>query len=115
MQDDRSRPSINAAGGTARRCILRFTVNDLDKVDVLLKAGADPNAPGEYGERPLQVAMNCENPELVEKLLRVGAQLDLEDDKGPDAWQYASVSFQGQLQGIVARYTRTRHTEGGES
>ena len=41
------------------------------------KAKADPNASGEYGERPLQVAVNCGNSDIVEQLLRAGARSDL--------------------------------------
>jgi len=36
------------------------------EVTILLAAGADPNAKGEYGERPLQVAINCGEKEIME-------------------------------------------------
>src|SRR4051812_38239290 len=55
-----------------------------DEVRTLLEAKADPNASGEYGERPLQVAVNCRNREIIEQLLRAGARADLRDEKGMD-------------------------------
>ncbi len=75
-----------------------------DEVRIFLQAKADPNASGEYGERPLQVAVNCGNTEIVEQLLRAGARCELKDDKGMDAWQVAeAVGFKQKLEEIVRR------------
>ena len=58
------------------------------EVRILLEGGADPNAPGEYGERPIQVALG-QDEEIIEMLLSAGAQCDLTDDKGKNAWDWA--------------------------
>lgn len=75
-----------------------------DEVRIFLQTKADPNAPGEYGERPLQVAVNCGNSEIVEQLLCAGARCELKDDKGMDAWQVAeAVGFKQKFEEIVRR------------
>jgi uncharacterized protein len=61
------------------------------EVKILLGAGADANTSGEYGERPLQVAVNCFNTEIIEMLLLAGASCELRDDKGMDVWRVADV------------------------
>jgi len=62
-----------------------------DEVRVFLDAGADPNASGEYGERPIQVAIGLGNFGIVEQLLRAGAKCELKDEKGKDAWEVAEM------------------------
>jgi ankyrin repeat protein len=62
-----------------------------EEVQILLDAKADPNAPGEYGERPLQVAINGRNKKIVEQLMHAGAQLELKDDRGRDSIKIAEV------------------------
>jgi len=75
-----------------------------DEVRVFLEAKADPNAPGEYGERPLHVAVNCGNTEIIEQLLRAGARCELKDEKGLDAWHIAeAVNFARKFGEIVQR------------
>jgi len=69
------------------------------EAEILLEAGADPNAPGEYGERPLQIAVRRQRFDIVEMLLRAGARCDLKDDNGTDAWWDAeSVGAKQRLQ-----------------
>ena len=75
-----------------------------DEVRILLKAKADANAAGEYGERLLQVAVNCGNKEIVKQFLRAGARCEFKDDKGMDAWQIAeAVGFRQVLEDMVRR------------
>jgi ankyrin len=71
-------------------------------VETLLEAGADPNAPGEYGELPLHVAVNTKNEEIVKKLLEAGASCSGIDKNGTDAWSVASsVNFTSQLKRLA--------------
>ena len=75
-----------------------------DEVKIFLEAGADPNAPGEFGERPLQVAVNCFNSEIIEMLLLAGASCRLKDDKGMDVWAVATaLHCKENFEGIVSR------------
>jgi ankyrin repeat protein len=62
------------------------------EVKVLLDAGADPDAPGEYGERPLHIAIRRLLFEIVEMLLRAGARCDLKDGNGMGIWDQAEAS-----------------------
>ena len=48
--------------------------NRVDMVLLLLKHGADINAPGERGETPLQTALVMDNQGIAELLLREGAK-----------------------------------------
>lgn len=97
--------SVNQQGGFMSTPLHIATYREKpDEVRILLQAKADPNAAGEYGERPLQVAVNCGNSEIVEQLLRAGARCEIKDDKGMDTWQVAeAVGFKQKLDGIVRR------------
>ncbi len=76
---------------------------NLEEIATLLKSGADPNASGEYGERPVQIAINCRNSEIIKLLLEAGASLDRNDGEGRNAWKIAEiVHFSDQLQRIVS-------------
>lgn len=44
-------------------------------VQMLLKKGLDPNITGPKGQTPLHLAAQCNRPELVDVLLRAGAQV----------------------------------------
>ena len=76
------------------------------EVDTLISAGADVNARGEYGERPLQAAIKGRQPRnistIIELLLRHGALCELYDDDGRNAWQTAEhFDFTEKLSAIV--------------
>ena len=59
-------------------------VRDHDAVQALLEAGADPNVRQEGGFTPLLAAAHHDDPELVELLLRHGADRTLAADDGRD-------------------------------
>lgn len=83
-----------------------------NEVRLLLAAGADPNAAGEYGETPLQVAITCRNKEIMGQLLNAGARCSTKDEKGRDAYDTADLAgFKGELEAIVAGMER-RDPEG---
>jgi hypothetical protein len=95
--------SVNQQGGFKSTPLHIAIYRELPhEVKIFLEAGADPNAPGEYGERPLQVAVNCGNSEIIEQLLRAGARCELKDEKVMDAWQVAeAVGFKQKLEEVV--------------
>lgn len=77
------------------------------EVQLLLRAEADPNAAGEYGETPIQVAVRHRNKEIVHQLVKAGARCDIEDQKGVDAWTVAEIfGFKSDLENIVAEEIR---------
>jgi hypothetical protein len=49
---------------------------------ILVEHGADVNAQNRYGITPLLIALDINNFEVVEMLLRAGAKLDLKDGEG---------------------------------
>ena len=50
---------------------------DLKKVNKLLADGADVNGPNKYGMTPLLMSVSCHNVEIVETLLKAGADPNL--------------------------------------
>jgi uncharacterized protein len=50
---------------------------DLAAAQMLIEAGADPNAIGDMGETPLHVSVRQDMPELAEALLAAGASPDI--------------------------------------
>jgi ankyrin repeat protein len=56
--------------------------NCLEKVRLLVEAGADVNARGELGKTPLHYAMWEGNDETIDYLLRNGADQNVVDDLG---------------------------------
>jgi ankyrin repeat protein len=75
-----------------------------DEVRILLEANANPNAVGEYGETPLQVALGCKDLGIVEQLLRAGAGCDLKDEKGMNSWDVSRMmSLERALEEVVRR------------
>lgn len=63
-------------------------------VRLLIEAGADVNATTDEGRTPLMAAATSCNPLMVETLLQAGAQLDLRDDAGKNALNYAQDALQ---------------------
>ena len=59
-----------------------ITRGDLEEVECLLAAGADPNWRGQYGYTPLHNAVMWDLPEVVERLLKAGAKVDVANDDG---------------------------------
>lgn len=55
---------------------------DIDELECLLAAGADPNHRGEYGYTPLHNAVSFDLPDIVERLLKAGARKDIANDDG---------------------------------
>jgi ankyrin repeat protein len=58
-------------------------------VEMLLNAGADPNAADNDGVTPLMEAVVVRSPELVKLLLRRGADVTMADEQGRTALDYA--------------------------
>lgn len=56
--------------------------NDLERAEILVRAGADVNAVGEMDETPLHVVLTQRNPGMIQLLLRAGARGDLRCEFG---------------------------------
>ena len=59
-------------------------------VELLLSAGADPNARGKYGESALIVAAGAGLSEAAELLVRSGADVNSQDEDGRTAYSFAA-------------------------
>lgn len=69
---------------------------NLETIELLLELGADPDAPGGDGARPLHVAMAQDDMEAVALLCSYGADLTLSNDKtGASLLHYALESRHG--------------------
>jgi ankyrin repeat protein len=67
----------DTSGGAANLALGEAIVRgDLDAVEASLRAGADPDAGDEKGERPLLVAIHNKRADLVAALIAGGADLD---------------------------------------
>jgi uncharacterized protein len=56
--------------------------DDLEGVEMLIRAGANVNAVGDMGETPLHVAISKQNPAMVQALLKAGARDDIRSEFG---------------------------------
>jgi ankyrin repeat protein len=65
-------------------------VNHTGDIAKLLARGADPNTPDEQGNTLLMIAIQNNNPELVDILLNAGAKLNLRNRYGETAIMLAS-------------------------
>jgi len=90
--------SVNQEGrfGDSMLHVAIFRSN-LEEVECLLAAGADPNWRGAYRYTPLHNAVSLDLPEIVERLLKAGARVDVADDDGRKPIDYARSSRVRQM------------------
>ncbi len=77
--------------------------SDVQFVEELLAAGADPNWPGLEGMTPLMVAAESRRPEVSLTLLRHGAIVDLTDRYGRTALHHAAISRSPDLVRVLVQ------------
>jgi uncharacterized protein len=70
---------------------------DVEEVNGLLAAGADPNCVGEFGYTPLHNAVSLDQPAIVERLLKAGARQDIANADGVKPRQLAKSSKVSEL------------------
>jgi len=86
---------------------------DVEEVDCLLAAGADPNYRGEYGYTALHNAVSLDQPEIVERLLKVGAKPDVANDDGVKPIRLAkSLRVRTMLEAAIQRAKETDGLKG---
>ena len=78
---------------------------DLVAVELLLSAGANPNAVGDMGQTPLHIAISRGSPEVVAALLRHGARAGIRSELGDTAVERA-IKVGGEVARIVRRGCR---------
>jgi len=78
--------------------------NDLEAVQLLLAAGADPNGKGEMDETPLHIAVHHGNEAMVRAMLRFGARADIRCELGDTAAERASQRG-GEIAALIASVT----------
>lgn len=71
--------------------------DDVETVEMLLKAGARVNVANEYGETPLTLACAVANAAIVEKLLNAGADANMALENGEAPLMIAAGSGDGRL------------------
>jgi len=64
--------------------------NDIERMELLVRAGADVNALGEMNETPLHIAMRQRNRAMAQLLLESGAQPDIRSEFGETPRDLAS-------------------------
>jgi len=79
--------NVNKQEGRLKETLLMYaaSVNDLDTVNLLLKAKANPDIPDHLGFTPLIVAANKGFTEIANALIRAGANLNLRNNAGMTA------------------------------
>lgn len=74
---------INQKGGFGNTLLnIASTRGEIEEVDALLDAGADPNIQGEHGCTPLHDAVGQGHLEIVRRLLERGASVKILNDAG---------------------------------
>jgi ankyrin repeat protein len=76
----------------------------VEDINILIKAGADINAPGEYGNRPLHEAVSQGKVEAVKTLMKFCANTKIKNDDGLTAGDLAKLLENEeikQLMGVV--------------
>ena len=63
--------------------------NDVETIEVLLKAGVDPNKADQYGETPLMKAARSSKLKVIECLLRAGSDKNAVANDGRTALDFA--------------------------
>jgi len=64
---------------------------ELESARILIEAGADVNAKGDFGYTPLFQAVIGENPKLIELLINSGADRTLRNDHNWTVLDYAQI------------------------
>ena len=73
----------NQSGNAADDALVSaIRANDLASAQAALARRANPNQPQPYGATPLAMAINTQNPEMVDTLLAAGAKTDVADVEG---------------------------------
>ncbi|HLK59373.1 MAG TPA: ankyrin repeat domain-containing protein [Chthonomonadaceae bacterium] len=106
-EDQEQIRALRKAGATVG-LMEALLLKDNAALNVALAKGADVNLRGPYGRTPLMVAAQKEDIALVERLLALGAKLDVRDDfeltalhiaVGADGWGWTERHFGGRHPG----------------
>ena len=69
-------------GASRRALVIAVDNNNISIVDLLLKAGANPNLPDKHGDAPLYKSVYWENENITRALLMAGADVNQKNRKG---------------------------------
>src|SRR5687768_10735833 len=78
--------------------------NDFEAVQLLLAAGADPNARGEMDETPLHIAVHQGNARMVQVMIAAGARADMRCEFGDTPAERAALKG-GEIAALLANAT----------
>lgn len=76
-------------------------VKNREFVDILLKAGSDPNAPSNRNLMPLHSAAGCGDVALVQRLLVAGADPNAKDASGATPLEWARSKGKSEFSGLI--------------
>ncbi|HEX3626244.1 MAG TPA: ankyrin repeat domain-containing protein [Verrucomicrobiae bacterium] len=88
---------------------------DLNAGRALLEAGANPNAPGEHSDTPLQVAIKKGNCDFVQLLLSHDASKDLKNEAGLSASDLVAQAKDPQLKTIFSSWPKHKFAQDVET
>jgi hypothetical protein len=71
-----------------------------DAVKTLIEAGADVNVKSKDGQTPLIIVVGAGDEEIVEMLVKAGADPDIEDTLGVSARMYANIFKNNKIQSL---------------
>jgi len=92
---------FNFAGHQADPLMTAALANDPKMIELLLKAGAEPNYYADDGVSPLMVAVEHERVEIAEQLLGAGADVNRKAVDGSTVLHYLGVNGNLQIAGLL--------------
>jgi uncharacterized protein len=85
-------------------------LNDIQLVDILLHAGAQPDNPGNKGIAPLHTAASLGHADIVDHLISANAKVDIKDDRGNTPLiQAARLGREKALSRLIAASASVNH------
>ena len=86
---------------------------DIATMRLLLEFGANPNALNEESENPLGFATTYEQPDAIKLLVDAGADINNQDDSGPERTQLDCAELSGwtEVVNVLRSLGAKRHSE----
>jgi ankyrin repeat protein len=110
-QTGQTTPNLLGLPATMSALHLAAGLGDLDYIQMLVQAGADPNAADPKGVSPLMCSAAKGHLESCRLLIDSGADASALDAKGFDAAAYAEKFHHSQLRAFIRAYQASAHEQ----